>query len=146
MEHTPFFGEHEHRVDIQGRISLPTQFRESFRGGIVLSRGFDRCISVHTPSQWEAYTSQVTNLPLNRAKNRRMRRLTFSSAYFLGTDRQGRVLLPLSLRQYAQIGEEVILAGMGDFLEVWSKEAWLQESEFLAEEAWRIAETSEEHP
>ena len=146
MDHFPFFGEHEHRVDVQGRISLPAHFRESFRGGIVLSRGYDRCISVHTPSHWEAHSSQVTNLPLTRAKNRRMRRLTFSSAYFLGTDRQGRVLLPLPLRQYAQIGEEVVLAGMGDFLEVWAKEAWLQESEFLAEEAWQIAETSEEHP
>jgi MraZ protein len=81
---------------------------------------------------------------MNRAKNRRMRRVTFTSAYQLEADRQGRVLLPASLRSYAQIDDEVVIAGMGDFLEIWSKEAWLQESESLEQEAWLIAETSEE--
>ena len=148
MESGPlyFFGEQEHRVDPQGRISLPARFRDTFRGGIVLTRGYDRCIVAYTPSHWETVASQVASLPLHRAKNRRMRRMSFSAAYNLETDRQGRVLLPISLRQYAQIGEEVVIAGMGDFLEIWAKEAWLQESAFLEEEASLIAETSEEHP
>ena len=141
-----FFGEQEHRVDPQGRISLPARFREAFRGGIILTRGYDRCILVQTPTQWENFASQIATLPLNRIKNRRLRRVSFSAAYNLETDRQGRVLLPASLRQYAQIGEEVVIAGMGDFLEVWAKESWLQESAFLDEEASLIAETSEEHP
>ena len=141
-----FFGEQEHRVDPQGRISLPTRFRDAFKGGIVLTRGYDRCIGVYTPAQWETFASQVATLALNRAKNRRMRRMSFSAAYNLELDRQGRVLLPASLRQYAQIGEEVVIAGMGEFLEVWDKEAWLQESALLEEEASLIAETSEEHP
>jgi len=140
-----FFGEQEHRVDPQGRISLPTRFRDTFRGGIVLTRGYDRCIVAHTPAQWDTFATQVASLALNRAKNRRLRRMSFSAAYTLETDRQGRVLLPVSLRQYAQIGEEVVIAGMGDFLEIWDKEAWLQESAFLQEEASLIAETSEEH-
>ena len=72
--------------------------------------------------------------------------MSFSAAYTLETDRQGRVLLPISLRQYAQIGEEVIIAGMGDFLEIWDKEAWLQESALIEEDASLIAEASEEHP
>ncbi|MFH1560023.1 MAG: division/cell wall cluster transcriptional repressor MraZ [Chloroflexota bacterium] len=141
-----FFGEQEHRVDPQGRISLPARFRDAFKGGIVLTRGYDRCIAAYTPVHWETFASQVATLALNRAKNRRMRRMSFSSAYQLEIDRQGRVLLPASLRQYAQIGEEVVIAGMGDFLEIWDKEAWLQESALLDEEASLIAETSEEHP
>ena len=141
-----FFGEQDHRVDPQGRISLPTRFRDTFRGGIVLTRGYDRCIVAYTPAQWETFATQVARLALNREKNRRMRRMSFSAAYTLETDRQGRVLLPASLRQYAKIGEEVVIAGMGDFLEIWAKEAWLQESAFLEEEASLIAETSEEHP
>jgi MraZ protein len=72
--------------------------------------------------------------------------MSFSAAYTQETDRQGRVVLPVSLRRYAQIGEEVVTAGMGDFLEIWAKEAWLQESAFLEEEASFIAETSEERP
>ncbi len=131
-------------MDPQGRISLPARFRDAFRGGVVLTRGYDRCISVYTPSRWEAVASDMANLPMNRAKNRRMRRVTFTSAFQLEADRQGRVLLPASLRSYAQIGDEVVIAGMGDFLEIWSKEAWLQESESLEQEAWLIAETSEE--
>jgi len=145
LEPLSFFGEQDHRVDPQGRISLPARFKEIFRGGIVLTRGYDRCIVAYTPNQWTAFASQVASLSLNRAKNRRMRRMSFSAAYTLETDRQGRVLLPVSLRQYAQIGEEVVIAGMGDFLEIWDKEAWVQESMFLEEEASLIAETSEEH-
>ena len=139
-----FFGEQEHRVDPQGRISLPVRFRDAFRGGIVLARGYDRCIVAYTPSQWESVAEEVASLPMNRGKNRRMRRMTFSSAYQLETDRQGRVLLPGSLRRYAQIDEEVVIVGMGDFLEVWARDVWLQESESLEEEAWHIAETWEE--
>ncbi len=70
--------------------------------------------------------------------------MSFSAAYDLEADRQGRVLLPASLRRYAQIGESVVTAGMGNFLEIWDKEAWLRESELLDEEASFIAETSVE--
>ena len=131
-------------MDPQGRISLPARYREAFRGGIVLTRGYDRCIAVYTPSRWEAFASDMANRPMSRAKNRRMRRVTFTSAYQLEADRQGRVLLPSSLRSYAEIGDEVVIAGMGDYFEIWSKEAWLRESEALEEEAWYLAETSEE--
>lgn len=132
-------------MDPQGRISLPARFRDAFKGGIVLTRGYDRCILIYTPSQWENFASKVATLSLNRAKNRRMRRVSFSAAYDLETDRQGRVLLPSSLRQYAKIGEEIVIAGMGDFLEIWAKESWLQESASLEEDASLIAEISEEH-
>ncbi|MDA0988231.1 MAG: division/cell wall cluster transcriptional repressor MraZ [Chloroflexi bacterium] len=141
-----FFGEQELRVDPQGRISIPTRFRDAFKGGIVLTRSFDRCIAAYTPGHWETFASEVATRALNRIKNRRLRRVSFSAAYNLEADRQGRVLLPASLRRYAQIGEEVVIAGMGDFLEIWDKEAWLQESAFLEEEASLIAEITEEHP
>ena len=147
IDHLSFFGEQEHRVDPQGRISLPTRFRDAFKGGIVLTRGYDRCIVAWTPSQWKVFASQVAGLPLNKAKNRRIRRLNFSAARPLETDRQGRVLLPTSLRHYAgiNIGEEVVIAGMGDFLEIWANESWTEESAFLDQEGQILAETSEEH-
>jgi MraZ protein len=140
-----FFGEQEHRVDPQGRISLPTRFRDAFKGGLVLTRGYDRCIYVYTPSQWETVANQVATLPLNKFKNRRMRRMNFAAAYTIEADKQGRVLLPASLRSYAQIDEEVVIAGMGNFLEIWNKEAWLEESASLDDDASLIAEISEEH-
>ncbi len=141
-----FFGEQEHRVDPQGRISLPARYRDAFKGGVVLTRGYDPCIAIYTPARWEIEAGKMANLSMNRAKNRRMRRVTFTSAYQLEADRQGRVLLPASLRSYARINDEVVIAGMGDYLEIWSKESWVEESKSLEEEAWLIAETSEEHP
>ena len=73
--------------------------------------------------------------------------MNFSAARPSETDRQGRVLLPTSLRHYAgiNIGEEVVIVGMGDFLEIWANEAWAEESAFLDREGQILAETSEEH-
>ena len=131
-------------MDPQGRISLPARYREAFKGGIVLTRGYDPCIAAYTPSGWEAIASDMASRPMNRAKNRTMRRFKFTSAYQLEADRQGRVLLPSSLRSHAGIEDEVVIAGMGDYFEIWSKEAWLRESETF-ENAWLLAETSEDH-
>lgn len=138
-----FFGEQELRVDPQGRIALPMRFREAFRDGIVLARGYDRCAVAHTPPQWQAFASRVASLPLNQAKNRRIRRMTFTYAFQMETDRQGRVMLPSKLREYARIADDVVIAGMGDHLELWAKEEWLQESESL-DEAAQLTETLED--
>ena len=139
-----FVGEQDHKVDPQGRISLPARFREAFKGGIVLSRGSDRCVVGYTESQWERTAGQAANLPTYLAKNRKILRMTFGSTYQVDTDRQGRVLLPSPLRRYAQINEDVVIVGMGNFVEVWSKGLWEEESEALENEAWQIAENREE--
>ena len=142
---TKFFaGEHDHKVDPQGRISMPSRLREAFKGGMVLSRGADRCVVGYTESQWEETVGQIANLPIHLAKNRKILRMTFGSAYQVDADRQGRVLLPLPLRRYAQINEDVVIVGMGKFLELWSKEVWEKESESLEDEAWQIGESWEE--
>ena len=130
-------------MDPQGRIAVPSRFRDAFTGGLVLTRAYDRCIAAYSHSQWQSHVKEVAELPSQRAKNRRMRRLTFSAAYNLQLDRQGRVLLPASLREYAGIGETVVVAGMGDFLEIWDVESWQQERELLDQEASYIAEVSE---
>lgn len=130
-------------MDPQGRIAVPSRFRDAFRGGLVLARAYDRCIAAYSHSQWQAHTREVAELPTQRSKNRRMRRLTFSAAYNLQLDRQGRVMLPVLLRQYAGIGESVVMAGMGDHLEIWDSENWQHERELLDQEASYIAEVSE---
>ncbi len=130
-------------MDPQGRIAFPTRYREAFAGGLVLTRAYDRCIAAFSHSQWQAHVKGIAELPMNIARNRRMRRLTFSAAYNLQMDRQGRVMLPALLREYAGIGESVVLAGVGDSLEIWGLESWRQESAQLDEHASYIAETSE---
>ena len=130
-------------MDPQGRIAVPSRYRDAFTGGLVLTRAYDRCIAAYSPSQWQAHTTDVADLPTQRAKNRRMRRLTFSAAYNLQLDRQGRVMLPAALREYAGIRESVVVAGMGDFLEIWDHDSWQEERSLLDQEASYIAEISE---
>ena len=138
-----FIGEHEIRVDPQGRIAIPSRFRDAFVSGLVLARAYDRCIAAYSHSQWQARVKEIAELPTQRARNRRMQRLTFSAAYNLQLDRQGRVMLPATLRQYAGIGESVVVAGVGDSLEIWDIELWQREKELLDQEASYIAEVSE---
>ncbi len=137
-----FYGEYDHKVDLQGRISLPSRFKELFKGGIVLARGYDRNIDAWPFIEWEAYVKQVTaKLSLNLPKHRDMMRFHIGGAYHLDMDRQGRGLLPPRLREGAGIDEEVVLVGMGDHLEIWSRKLWEEKRDILDEDAATIAET-----
>ena len=109
---------------------------------MVLSKAYDRCILVYTPGEWESVASEMALQPANIAAARRLNRLTFSGAYPSQLDRSGRVLLPPQLRQYAGLGEEVVLVGTGRFIEIWDRAAWHQERETLDAEASDIAETA----
>lgn len=137
-----FYGEYDHKVDLQGRISLPSRFKELFKGGIALNRGYDRNIDARPFIEWEAYVKQVTaQLSLNLAKHRDIFRFLIGGAYHLDMDRQGRVLLPPRLREGAGIDEEVVLVGMGVHLEIWSRELWEEKRDMVDEDAATIAET-----
>ena len=137
-----FAGEFEHRIDPQGRISIPARFRSAFEDGIVLSKAYDRCLFVYTNEEWEKVAAQVAEQPTNLTAARRFARLTFSGAYPSQLDRSGRVLIPPQLRQYAGLGENVVLVGTGKVFEIWDRTAWQQESEMLDSQAMEIAESA----
>ena len=124
-------------------IAIPARLREAFRGGLVLSRGFDRCLNVYTMAEWGKVADKLTSLPLTQRNPRRITRFTFSGAFSLDLDRQGRVVLPSSLRQYAEINDEVVIVGSYSHLQIWSKELWAEEKKFMAEHAMEIAEAVE---
>jgi MraZ protein len=139
-----FFGEYEYTIDQKGRVTIPPKFREAFKGGIVLSRGYDKCITACTVSEWDKRAEQMSRLPMTQSKARRLNRATFSSAFSLDLDGQGRIILPAPLRDYAGIANEVVVAGVRDSLEIWSKQAWAQEQEMMSEQVWQIAESIED--
>jgi len=139
-----FFGEYEYTIDQKGRVTIPPKFREAFKGGIVLLRGYDKCITVCTVAEWEKRAEQLSQLPMTQSKSRRLNRATFSSSFSLDLDGQGRVVLPATLREYAGASSEVVLAGVRDCLEIWSKEAWLAEQQLMGEQVWQIAESIED--
>jgi MraZ protein len=135
-----FAGEYEHRIDAQGRVAIPARFRMAFIDGIVLGRAYDNCVVIYTPEEWERAASDISQQPNTSSSARKLARLTFSGAYVGTLDRSGRVVVPLQLREYAGLGEDVIVAGTGRFIEIWSAGAWAEERRTLDTEATDIAE------
>lgn len=138
-----FLGEYELKIDHKGRIAIPVKFREVFRAGLVLSRGFDKCLNIYTMSEWERAADELVSLPLTQLNTRRVARFTFSGAFDLEPDRQGRIVLPPAIRQYAGIGDEAVMIGAYTHLQIWAKDLWAAEKQYMAEHAADIAETVE---
>ena len=133
-------GEYALRIDHKGRLAIPARFREVFRAGLVLSRGFDKCLIAYTVAEWEKVAEKLAALPLTQLNPRRVSRFTFSGAFDLELDRQGRVIIPLTLRQYAELNDEAIVVGAYSHLQIWSRKLWTAEKEFMSEHAAEIAE------
>jgi MraZ protein len=141
-----FAGEFEHRIDPQGRISIPARFRSAFEDGIVLNKAYDPCVIVYTQDEWQTVAEAMAGQPANMGASRRLNRLTFAGAYPSQLDRSGRVLVPPQLREYAGLGENVVLVGTGRFFEIWDRSAWEQERELLDAQAAEIAEAAGSGP
>lgn len=140
-----FLGGHEYRVDAKGRIPVPPPFRERLvREGGVMSPGLDGCIRIYPVSEWEKRTEELTARPDNTLKIRRRLRFANALSFPLAVDGQGRMALPAPLRQHADITDEAIVAGVGNFLEVWSKKRWESEREIVLQESWQNSESTEE--
>lgn len=138
-----FLGEYEYRIDQKGRVAIPAKLRKEFQDGLVLARGFDKCILAYPLPEWRKISDSFADLPTTRDKNRRLIRLTFASAFLAELDGQGRVALPSPLREYAQIKEIAIMAGGNNYLEIWGKELWEKEQQLMDEQAWQLAEGME---
>ncbi|MFO7539322.1 MAG: division/cell wall cluster transcriptional repressor MraZ [Chloroflexota bacterium] len=120
-----FLGEFTHSIDDKGRLTIPAKFRGELAAGLVVTRGFDQNLMVYTLAGWEKLAAQIAERPLADAGMRAFRRRVFSGAVDLEPDRQGRILLPDYLRDFAGITNEVVIAGMFDYVELWSSEAWV---------------------
>jgi MraZ protein len=136
-----FLGEYEHSVDAKGRVAIPAKFRLQVETGLVVTRGFEHCLFAYPMQEWEQLSQRVSSLPLGQPQARQLRRLLFANAFDTELDKQGRILLPGALREYAGIGELAVIAGMNTYFEIWSQEAWAGEQASLAEDAAAIAGT-----
>ena len=134
-------GEYEHSVDVKGRVAVPAKFRPQLETGLVVTRGFEHCLFVYPMEEWQALSQRVSALSVGQPEARQLRRLLFASAFDTELDKQGRILLPAPLREYAGIDEAAVVAGMNTYFEIWSKDAWANEQADLADEAGSIAAT-----
>jgi MraZ protein len=141
-----FFGEFEYRIDEKGRVPLPPKFRRELREGVViLAPGVEKCITAYPTAEWKKLATTFTSASLSQSKLRRLNRALFAAAFSLNIDGQGRIALPIPLRQYAGIENEVnevIVAGANNYFELWDKE---EEKGVSQEQAWQIMESMERH-
>ena len=141
-----FLGEYEYKIDEKGRFPIPPKFRPDFKDGIVFAPGAEKCVLAYTPAQWKKLAETITagnNVP--NAKMRKLNRALFASSFFIHPDNQGRIILPYALRQYADISDDVVVAGANTYLEIWDKKAWEQEKLESQSQVWQILESMEKH-
>ncbi|NTW00011.1 MAG: division/cell wall cluster transcriptional repressor MraZ [Oscillochloris sp.] len=119
-----FLGEFEHSIDDKGRVAVPARFREGLSEGMVLTRGFDPCLQAFPRQVWQQLAQKVSSLSLGSPEARNLRRILFSNAAEVEVDRQGRILVPQNLREYAGLAEQVVITGMNTYFELWSTERW----------------------
>ena len=117
-------GEFNHSIDSKGRLIIPSKLRDSLGEHFVITKGMDGCLFLYPENEWEAFEEKLRTLPLTNKKARDFKRFFLGSAVDGEIDKQGRVLLSSSLRTYAGLEKEVVLAGVLDKVEIWSKEAW----------------------
>ncbi len=138
-----FFGEFNYRIDDKGRVPIPPKFRNALKDGVVLIPGVEQCVTAYTLSEWKKLAGELTGSSVARSKLRRLNRAVFSLAFSLQIDGQGRITLPLPLREYAEIADDVVIAGANTYLEVWNKDNWEEEKAISQEQAWQIIESLE---
>jgi MraZ protein len=140
-----FFGEFQYKIDEKGRVSIPPRFRRELRDGVVLAPGVEQCITVYSPSEWKNLAESMTSTLVTASKLRRLKRTLFATAFSLRMDGHGRIALPYSLRQYADITDCVVIAGANNYLEIWNRDHWQEEKAISREQAWQIIESLERH-
>lgn len=117
-------GEFEHSIDDKGRITIPAKFRGRLAVGVVVTKAIDPCLWLYPSDTWEELSSRIRGLPLTDPRAREFRRQVFGGASDSVPDRQGRVILPPYLRDYAEIDRQAMIIGLHDHCEIWSPERW----------------------
>lgn len=119
-----FMGEYNHTIDAKGRLIVPSKFREELGEEFVVTKGLDDCLFVYPLDEWAHIEEAFRKVPLTNKKARDFVRFFFAGAASCEVDKQGRILLPPSLRAYAGLEKEIVSAGVLNRVEIWDKEKW----------------------
>lgn len=133
-------GEYNHSLDAKGRTNFPSKLREDIGDHFIITKGLDNCLSVYSLEEWAILEQKTSALPM--AKSVAIKRFLFASASELECDKQGRVLIPQSLRSYAGLERDITIVGLSNRIEIWDKDRWEQKVLELTSEL--IAETMED--
>ena len=119
-----FMGEYSPTIDTKGRLIIPSRFREELGETFVVTKGLDGCLFVFSDEEWKAFEIKLKSLPLTNKNARQFARFFVAGATPCELDKQGRILLPATLREFAGLEKDVVLTGMLNRIEIWSKEKW----------------------
>jgi len=133
-------GEYRHSLDSKGRLIIPARFRDELGDRFVITKGLDNCLFVYPEKEWVLISSRLQELPFTRADARAFVRLFLAGASEVEPDGQGRILIPLNLRLYAEILKDACLIGVGSRVEIWETEKWEIYSEQSAADFGAIAD------
>ncbi len=117
-------GEFQHSIDTKGRLIVPAKFREGLGDTFVVTKGLDNCLFVYPMDEWKVLEQKLKALPFTRSDARAFVRFFFSGATECELDKQGRILLPSNLRQFAKLDKDVVILGVSSRVEIWSREEW----------------------
>lgn len=119
-----FLGEYQHNIDIKGRIIIPAKFRDALGENFIVTKGLDGCLFVYPFDEWQKLQQELEKLPLTQKDARAFVRFFFASASKGELDKQGRLMIPSKLRDYAGLNKEVMVIGVSKRLEIWDVERW----------------------
>jgi MraZ protein len=136
-----FLGTYAPKLDDKGRIILPAKFRDELEGGVVLTRGQDRCIYVFSTREFEELHERMRQAPVTSKQARDYMRVFLSGAHAETPDKQHRVTIPAALRAYAGLDRDLAVIGAGSRAEIWDAAAW---DEYLTANESAFADTAEE--
>lgn len=119
-----FMGEYNHTIDAKGRLIIPSKFREALGDEFVVTKGMDGCLFVFDNAEWQAFEEKLRSLPMIDKEARQFTRFFLAGAAGVEVDKQGRILLPAVLREFADITKDVVLIGVGSRIEMRSKDRW----------------------
>ncbi len=111
-------------MDKKGRTALPSKFKKDMGDTIIVTRGFDNSLTVYTKTSWKKISEKLSELSITKKSERGFTRFMLSGAVEIEPDKQGRVLIPEYLRQYAGLDNDIVWTGAGDRAEIWDKEKW----------------------
>ncbi len=119
-----FIGEYQHTLDPKNRVIMPSKFREKLGDSFVMTKGLDNCLFVYSSNEWSIVEEKLKSLPMTNKDARAFVRFFFAGACECELDKQGRIVMPNHLKDYAKIDKDLVIIGVSTRIEIWSREEW----------------------
>ena len=126
-----FMGEYNHSIDAKGRVIIPVKFREELGSEFVVTKGMDGCLYLFPFAAWNEFEEKLRSMPVTVNKeSRKFARFFMAGAGTVELDKQGRILIPPVLREFAGLQKNIVIAGVLDRVEIWDHEKWIENSQY----------------